>query len=59
LGSDIFAQEYLEILKKEKIDASHVKIQNDKHSGIALITVTEDGTFLSYIVKYRYIVKML
>ncbi|GAB1866863.1 Ribokinase [Camponotus japonicus] len=43
LGSDIFAQEYLEILKKEKVDASHVKIQNDKHSGIALITVTEDG----------------
>lgn len=50
LGSDSFAQEYLEILKKENVDVSHVKIQKDKHSGIAHIIVTEDGTFLSYIV---------
>lgn len=47
LGSDSFAQEYLEILKKENVDASYVKIQKDKHSGIAHITVTEDGMFLS------------
>ncbi|EFN66436.1 Ribokinase [Camponotus floridanus] len=43
LGSESFAQEYLEILKKENVDTSHVKIQKDKHSGIAHITVTEDG----------------
>lgn len=45
LGSDTFAQEYLEILKKENVDASHVRIQSDKHSGIAHIVVAEDGTF--------------
>ncbi|XP_014475597.1 PREDICTED: ribokinase-like [Dinoponera quadriceps] len=43
LGYDTFAQEYLEILKKENVDTSHVKIQKDKHSGIAHITVAEDG----------------
>ncbi|EZA52835.1 Ribokinase [Ooceraea biroi] len=43
LGHDVFAKEYLEIFKKEHVDASHVKIQNDKHSGIAHITVAEDG----------------
>ncbi|KAL0106007.1 hypothetical protein PUN28_016018 [Cardiocondyla obscurior] len=43
LGSDTFAQEYLEILKKEYIDASRVKIQSGKHSGAAHITVAENG----------------
>ncbi|XP_017767410.1 PREDICTED: ribokinase-like [Eufriesea mexicana] len=43
LGSDIYAQEYLEIFKKENIDSSHVQIQANEHSGIAHITVTEDG----------------
>ncbi|KAL6260084.1 hypothetical protein P5V15_007623 [Pogonomyrmex californicus] len=43
LGYDTFAQEYLEILKKENVDASQVRIQNDKHSGIAHITVAENG----------------
>ncbi|XP_070171571.1 ribokinase [Polyergus mexicanus] len=43
LGSDMFAQEYLEILRKENVDISHVKIQKDKHSGIAHITVAENG----------------
>ncbi|XP_020296651.1 ribokinase-like [Pseudomyrmex gracilis] len=43
LGYDTFAQKYLEILKEEKVNTSHVKIQNDKHSGTAHITVTEDG----------------
>ncbi|EFN80282.1 ribokinase isoform X2 [Harpegnathos saltator] len=43
LGSDMFAQEYLEILKKENVDTSHVRIQKDKHSGVAHITVAEDG----------------
>lgn len=46
MGCDTFAQEYLEILKGENVDASCVKIQNDKHSGVAHITVTENGTFL-------------
>lgn len=45
LGSDTFAQEYLEILNRENVDASRVKIQNDKHSGVAHITVAENGTF--------------
>lgn len=43
LGSDAFAQEYLEILRKENVDVSHVNIQKDKQSGIAHITVAEDG----------------
>lgn len=43
LGCDTFAQEYLEIFKRENVDASHVKIQKDKHSGIAHITVAENG----------------
>ncbi|XP_029157808.1 ribokinase-like [Nylanderia fulva] len=43
LGYDTFAQEYLEILKTENVDVSHVQIQKDKHSGIAHITVAEDG----------------
>lgn len=51
LGSDTFAQEYLEILRKENVDISHVKIQKDKHSGIAHITVAENGMFYN-IVKY-------
>ncbi|XP_011687247.1 PREDICTED: ribokinase-like [Wasmannia auropunctata] len=43
LGFDTFAQEYLEIFKRENIDASRVKIQSDKHSGIAHIIVAENG----------------
>ncbi|XP_011163536.1 ribokinase [Solenopsis invicta] len=43
LGSDTFAQEYLKILRKENIDASCVKIQSDKHSGVAHIVVAENG----------------
>ncbi|XP_018051935.1 PREDICTED: ribokinase-like isoform X3 [Atta colombica] len=43
LGSDMFAQEYLEILRKENVDVSHVKIQSDKQSGVAHITVAENG----------------
>lgn len=45
LGSDMFAQEYLEILKRENVDASRVRIQSDKHSGVAHIIVAESGTF--------------
>jgi len=45
LGFDTFAQEYLEILKRENVDASRVRIQSDKHSGVAHITVAENGTF--------------
>lgn len=43
LGSDVYAQEYVEILRKEKVDVSHVRLQNDRQSGIAHITVTETG----------------
>ncbi|XP_024886355.1 ribokinase-like [Temnothorax curvispinosus] len=43
LGSDPFAQEYLEIFRKENVDASRVKIQSDKHSGVAHIVVAENG----------------
>ncbi|KAH0944763.1 hypothetical protein HN011_004092 [Eciton burchellii] len=43
LGYDTFAQEYLKILRKEGLNVSHVKIQSDKFSGIAQITVTEAG----------------
>jgi len=45
LGFDTFAQEYLEILKRENVDASRVRIQSDKHSGVAHIVVAENGTF--------------
>ncbi|XP_012149118.1 ribokinase isoform X3 [Megachile rotundata] len=43
LGNDIYAQEYLKIFKKENIDASHVQIQPNQHSGIAHITVADNG----------------
>ncbi|KAK2576297.1 hypothetical protein KPH14_005662 [Odynerus spinipes] len=43
LGSDSFAQDYLEILKKENVNASYIQIQKDKHSGVAHITVAENG----------------
>ncbi|XP_054013865.1 ribokinase-like isoform X1 [Hylaeus anthracinus] len=43
LGSDTYAQEYLKIFKKENIDTSHVHIQKDQHSGIAHITVADNG----------------
>ncbi|XP_076247757.1 ribokinase isoform X2 [Calliopsis andreniformis] len=44
LGSDIYAQEYLKIFKEENIDVSHVQIQNNQHSGIAHITVADNGS---------------
>lgn len=43
LGSDSFAQDYLEILKKENVNVSHIQIQKDKQSGIAHITVADNG----------------
>ena len=43
LGSDTYAQEYLKIFKKEKVDVSHVQIQENQHSGIAHITVSDNG----------------
>lgn len=43
LGNDIYAQEYLKIFKKENIDASHVQVQPNQHSGIAHITVADNG----------------
>lgn len=43
LGSDIYAQQYLKIFKEENIDVSHVQIQENQHSGIAHITVADNG----------------
>ncbi|KOC65678.1 Ribokinase [Habropoda laboriosa] len=43
LGSDTYAQEYLKIFKKENIDVSHVQLQENQHSGIAQITVADNG----------------
>lgn len=53
------------ILKEENIDTSHVNIEKDKHSGIAHITVAENGMFsfycsyLIYIVNFRISSKIL
>lgn len=47
MGADSLGQEYLEKLKQEHIDISHVKIQNDIHSGIAQIIVTETGIIVT------------
>ncbi|PBC29603.1 ribokinase [Apis cerana] len=43
LGSDNYAQEYLKIFKKENVDASHVQIQTNIHSGVSHITVIDSG----------------
>ncbi|XP_001600273.1 ribokinase [Nasonia vitripennis] len=43
LGSDSLGKEYLEKLKTENVDVTHVKLQNNIHSGIAQIIVTETG----------------
>jgi ribokinase len=46
LGSDSLGEVYLEKLKQENIDISHVKIQNNIHTGIAQIIVTETGNYI-------------
>ncbi|XP_076662309.1 ribokinase [Halictus rubicundus] len=43
LGSDTYAQEYLKIFEKENVDTSHIQIQENQHSGIAHITVADNG----------------
>ncbi|XP_058789808.1 ribokinase-like [Phymastichus coffea] len=43
LGSDSLGQEYLENLKRENIDLTHVKIKSNSDTGIAQIMVTETG----------------
>ncbi|KZC07401.1 PREDICTED: ribokinase-like [Dufourea novaeangliae] len=43
LGSDVYAQEYLKIFKKENVNVAHVQIQENQHSGIAHITVADNG----------------
>ncbi|XP_033216965.1 ribokinase-like [Belonocnema kinseyi] len=43
LGSDIFAQQYIEKLKKEGIDVTYSKLRKDAHSGVAQIVVAENG----------------
>ncbi|CAB0009845.1 unnamed protein product [Nesidiocoris tenuis] len=43
LGNDVFGLKYLEHLKGAGIDVKHVKLSEERHSGIAQITVTENG----------------
>ncbi|XP_031843805.1 ribokinase [Nomia melanderi] len=43
LGSDTYAQEYLKIFKQENVNVSHIHIQENQHSGIAHITVADNG----------------
>jgi ribokinase len=43
LGNDIFGQQTLANLKKERIDTSQIIIDSDSTSGIALITVNDKG----------------
>ncbi|KAK0088524.1 hypothetical protein PV325_011723 [Microctonus aethiopoides] len=43
LGSDVFGEEYLQILKSLNVDTRYIKLQKDIHSGIAQITVAESG----------------
>ncbi|XP_063976890.1 ribokinase-like [Diachasmimorpha longicaudata] len=43
LGSDIFGKEYLDILKSNGVNTQHVKVRENVTSGIAHITVAENG----------------
>ncbi|XP_011310075.1 ribokinase [Fopius arisanus] len=43
LGSDIFGEEYLDLLKSHDINTNHVKLRENVSSGIAHITVAENG----------------
>ncbi|KAG7205384.1 hypothetical protein KM043_007379 [Ampulex compressa] len=43
LGNDVYAHEYLAVLKNERVDTSYVQLQKDKESGTAHITVAENG----------------
>jgi sugar/nucleoside kinase (ribokinase family) len=43
LGNDSFGQEFLDSLKNNKINTDHVHITKDVSSGMAQITVAENG----------------
>ncbi|XP_024938599.1 ribokinase isoform X2 [Cephus cinctus] len=43
LGSDVFGNEYLQRLKLEDVNVSHVTLKKNIHSGIAQITVANNG----------------
>ncbi|XP_008551445.1 ribokinase isoform X1 [Microplitis demolitor] len=43
LGSDIFGEEYLQILKSFKINTNFIKIRKDVSSGVAQIMVADNG----------------
>lgn len=43
LGGDKYAEEYLKIFEKENVNTSHVQIKENQHSGIAHITVADNG----------------
>jgi ribokinase len=43
LGNDSFGQDFLCVLKNNKINTDHVHITNGVSSGLAQITVAENG----------------
>ncbi|XP_076281657.1 ribokinase [Lasioglossum baleicum] len=43
LGTDKYAEEYLKIFEKENVNTSHVQRKENQHSGIAHITVADNG----------------
>ncbi len=43
VSDDTFGRQSIENYKKEGIDTSYIKVQQGTHSGIALISVAEDG----------------
>jgi len=43
LGNDSFGQDFLVSLKNDKINTDHVHITKDVSSGLAQITVAENG----------------
>jgi ribokinase len=43
VGADIFGQKTIELLRNERIDTGHVRIDSEHPSGVALITVDSQG----------------
>lgn len=43
VGDDLYGQQAIENYKKEGINTTYIKVQKGAHSGIALITVSQDG----------------
>lgn len=43
LGTDYYGSLFLETLKNEKVDTSHIKVINDFKTGVSLITIDKNG----------------